>query len=306
MNRKQKYLLFLFLTGLFLACEDTIDPDLENGAPLLVVDAWVNNLPQTQTIELSSTQPYFENQLPPPLSDAQVVISDNQGSIFRFFENEAVPGSYEWSPDDLNQNLGEIGTQYQLEVTANGETYRAFSQLKRVPEVDTVTFRFEPDDLFFPEDSFLAEFWARDPVGAGDTYWIKTYKNGVLLNKPIEINIAYDAGFSEGGNFDGTIFIQPIRAAVNPIDEDENDEILAPYEMGDSIFVEIHSINRQAFTYLNEVALQTDRQGGFAELFATPIANVSTNLFNQDPNKKNDAVGFFNVAAISGKGNKLQ
>ena len=305
MNMNLKYLFFLFLIGLFLACEDTIDPDLENGPPLLVVDAWVNNLPQTQTIKLSSTQPYFENQLPPPLSNAQVVISNNQGNIFRFFENDDLPGTYQWDPDVLNQNLGEIGTQYQLEVITNGETYRAFSQLKRVPEVDTVTFRFEPDDLFFPEDAFLAEFWARDPVGAGDTYWIKTYKNGVLLNKPIEINIAYDAGFSEGGNFDGTIFIQPIRAAVNPIDEDENDEILAPYELGDSIYVEIHSINRQAFTYLNEVALQTDRQGGFAELFATPIANVSTNLVNQDPNKKNDVVGFFNVAAVSGKGNKL-
>ncbi|MGI9541670.1 MAG: DUF4249 family protein, partial [Cyclobacteriaceae bacterium] len=194
---------------------------------------------------------------------------------------------------------------YQLEVVTNEQTYRAFSQLKRVPELDSVFFRFEPDDLFFPEDSYLAEFWARDPAGAGDTYWIKTYKNGLLLNKPIEINIAYDAGFSEGGNFDGTIFIQPIRAGVNPIDEDENDEILPPYELGDSIYVEIHSINRQAFTYLNEVTLQTDRQGGFAELFATPISNVNTNLFNQDATKKNDVVGFFNVAAVSGKGNKL-
>ncbi|MGI9544267.1 MAG: DUF4249 family protein, partial [Cyclobacteriaceae bacterium] len=124
---KIKYLLFLCLSGLLLACEDTIDPNLENGAPLLVVDAWVNNLPQTQTIKLSSTQPYFENQLPPPLSDAQVVISDNQGNIFNFFENDDLPGSYEWYPDDLKQNLGAIGTQYQLEVVTNEQTYRAFS-----------------------------------------------------------------------------------------------------------------------------------------------------------------------------------
>jgi hypothetical protein len=53
------------------------------------------------------------------------------------------------------------------------------------------------------------------------------------------------------------------------------------------------------------VIIQTDRPGGFAELFSTPLANVSTNVTNLDPNGTK-AVGFFNVSAVSGLGKKLE
>ena len=64
-------------------------------------------------------------------------------------------------------------------------------------EIDSITFRFEKGNSFFP-DSYFGQLYARDFTGPGDTYWIKTWKNGTFLNKPNEINIAYDAGFSAG------------------------------------------------------------------------------------------------------------
>jgi hypothetical protein len=51
------------------------------------------------------------------------------------------------------------------------------------------------------------------------------------------------------------------------------------------------------------VAIQTDRPGGFAELFSTPLANVSTNITNANVNGSK-AVGFFNVSAVSSAGKK--
>ena len=54
--------------------------------------------------------------------------------------------------------------------------------------------------------AFIVSFFARDPFGAGDTYWIKTYKNGSFLNKPQELNIAYDAAFDGGSASDGIVF----------------------------------------------------------------------------------------------------
>jgi hypothetical protein len=125
-----------------------------------------------------------------------------------------------------------------------------------------------------------------------------------LLSKPSEINIAYDAGFSPGGSFDGITFIPPIRD-INPTDLDEDDQPLAPYEIGDSVYVEIHSITYQSFTFLSQVITQTDRPGGFGELFSTPLANVSTNIttVNSGPLK---AVGFFTVSAVEGLGKKLE
>jgi hypothetical protein len=173
----------------------------------------------------------------------------------------------------------------------------------RVPPIDSVTFFLEEDDLFQP-GSYLAEFWADDPAGTGDTYWIRAFKNGQILNKPSEISVAFDAGFSNGGNFDGITFIPPLRTSINPFEENENDEVVSPYIIGDSVYVELNSITEEAFNFLSEVRIQTDRPGGFSELFAAPIANVPTNIRNINVNGRT-ALGFFNVAAVSGAGKKL-
>jgi len=57
---------------------------------------------------------------------------------------------------------------------------------------------------------------------------------------------------------------------------------------------------------LNEVAIQTNRPGGFAELFAQPLANVSSNILVADESSETTkAIGFFNVSAVSSEGRKL-
>jgi hypothetical protein len=71
------------------------------------------------------------------------------------------------------------------------------------------------------------------------------------------------------------------------------------------VYVEIHSLSEASFTYLTQVAIQTDRPGGFAELFATPLANVSTNITNVNATGTK-VVGFFNVASVSGLGRKFR
>ena len=85
--------------------------------------------------------------------------------------------------------------------------------------------------------------------------------------------------------------------------EDENGDFQAPFLPGDSIYVELHSITNEAFFFLSEVQFQTDRPGGFAELFATPLSNVVTNIIPSDENA--EVVGFFNVSAVSGNGKRL-
>lgn len=288
---------------LSLACEDTIDVDLKEADAVLVVDAWINDKPEDQVIRLTMTQPYFQQSLPPGVSGATVVITDSEGKNFNFLEQS--PGEYVWSPSNADPSFGTVGHEYQLNIQLeDGDSYQSVTSMGRTAVVDSITFTYEEETAFFPE-SYVGQFWARDPVGAGDTYWIRTYKNGVLLNKPSEINIAFDAAFSEGSNFDGITFIEPIRQGINPIDQDEDDNFLPPFEIGDTVYVEVHSISNEAFYFLTEVAIQTDRPGGFGELFAQPLANVPTNIYPLE-NTSEKVVGFFNVAAVSRKGKKLE
>jgi Domain of unknown function (DUF4249) len=303
-QRNYKFWFLAFVVSAMVSCETIIDPDLEDAPPILVVDAWLNTQPGTQVIKLSQTQPYFDSGKPVGASGATIrVTNDTDGRAFLFAEDAGKKGLYQWNPATASELIGKTGDRFSLEINYGADQFVSTARLGRVPQIDSITYTFEEGNAFFP-DSYQAEFWASDPVGPGDTYWIKAYKNDTLLLKPSEINIAFDAGFTAGGNFDGVTFITPIRLAINPFDTDENDVFLSPYLPGDSVYVEIHSISPAAFNFLNEVVIQIDRPGGFSELFASPLANVSTNINNSNPNGKK-VVGFFNVGAISGAGKKL-
>ncbi len=291
----------LALSMILFSCEDVINPELEAASPVLVIDAWLNNSPGAQQIMLTSTQPYFENVLPPGVSGAEVTVADDQGNLYSFLETES--GVYVWTPVG-NETFGEIGLTYNLTVNVGNETYVSTSVMGRTPVIDSLTFFLEPAGQF-NDDQFQAEFWSTDPIEPNDAYWIKTFKNGEQLLKPGEIVTAYDAGFSKGGDFNGVPFIAPIRRAINPFDEDEDGTIKSPYIVGDSVYVQLQSITEAAFNFLNEMRIQTDRPGGFSELFATPLANVSTNIKNTNSNGAKVA-GFFNVGAVSGLGRKFK
>lgn len=291
----------VFVALAFMACEDVIHPTLESADPVYVVDAWITNRAEPQVIRLTRSQPYFENVLPPGVSGAVVTIEDNQGNVYTFTEGSET-GTYVWTPVG-NEVFGEVGLSYELTIIVNGETITSTTAMAGVPPVDSITFNKQEGTQFF-DDLYFAEFWATDLPEIGDAYWIKTYKNGQLLSKPSDINLAYDAAF-RGSDFSGVAFITPIRTAINAFDEEDDGTIKSPYVVGDSLYVEINSLSTNAFDFLNEVVLQTDRPGGFGELFSTPLANVSTNVTNTNP-AGTKAVGFFNVAAVSGLGRKFK
>jgi hypothetical protein len=304
-NKFSFYLLLVSLSCIILSCEDTVDPELEQAEPVLNIDAWINNKPDDQIIKLTWSIAYDDNEnLPRGIKGATVTVTDSNGKTFLFVEDtQKNNGSYVWSPSAQAENFGELGLSYMLTVTYDGETFQASSRMNEVPVIDSITYEYEDDNPFF-EEGYSAEFWSRDLTGEGNTYWIRTFKNDVELNKPSEINIAYDAGISVGFGNDGKIFLPPVRQGINPDEVDENDDPLAPYDLGDNIRVEIHSITLEAFNYWSEVMDNTDRQTGIGGLFSSPLTNVSTNITNNDVTGS-AVVGFFNVSSVSQKERKL-
>ncbi|MEM8564978.1 MAG: DUF4249 domain-containing protein [Bacteroidota bacterium] len=297
-----KKIIFIFLlTVTFYACEDPIDVNLNEVDAVLVVDAWLNDKPEVQVIKLSMTQPYFDSSLPPPVSDAIVTVNSSTGDTL-IFEEGSTPGDYLWDPATSTNGLGDIGTAYQLLIETNGETYTSQSAMNRVPGIDSIKFTFKEERNQFQPEGFYGEFLSTDFPGEGDTYWIKTFKNGIEQNRPFDLTIAFDAGFSQGGVIDGVVFIQPLQDSVNPLNEDL--DTVVPYEIGDSLYVEIHSITNEAFFFLQELQIQTQRDGGFDEIFAEPFENVPTNIVNLSDTGQ-EAIGYFNVAAVEGRGRRL-
>jgi hypothetical protein len=275
------FLMLLLLTG----CEDVIDLRVPTGTSQLVVDGWVTDQPGVQTIRLTRSTAYFDNAPAPAVTGATVTVTDDRGRVFRFLDSTN-QGVYTWRPTS-DSALGRVGGTYTLRVQSGTETYQATARLNRVPPIDSLTYYrdrlpVEPDNG--PQEGYLAQFFARDPVGPGDCYWIRTYRNGTYFNRPSDIVIAFDAGFSPGSPSDGLLFILPIRQAITR----------RLYDEGDTLRVELYSIPQEAFFFLLQVRDEAANGG----LFATAPSNIRTNVVNTNPTGPK-ALGFFGASAVS-------
>ena len=72
MRLATKYTLLIFGIATLWSCEDVIQVELPKSDPVVVIDAWINNKPETQRVEVLRTIPYFENSFLPGLSNAIV------------------------------------------------------------------------------------------------------------------------------------------------------------------------------------------------------------------------------------------
>jgi len=270
-------------------CEDVIEIDPQFSDSQIVVDAWITDESKDQVITLKESQQYFDNTDLAPISGASVIVTRNDGQELNFQEREA--GVYVWTPD-ADEKLGSEGDQFALEIIFNGTTLTAASTLNRVPPIDSITQELEENDAFL-EDGIYLEFISRDPEGLGDSYWIKSFKNGSFLADADQMNIAFDAGFDAGSQVDGIIFIPPIRTFINEFD---NDGVGLPWNVGDEARVEIHSLNLEAFNFL-EIARDQILNGDNG-IFALPLANTRTNISSSDQSGLSP-LGMFNVSAVS-------
>lgn len=287
-----KRLLLIYLTVFAIwACESPADVELSPSTPTLVVDAFINDQSAPQRIVLNFSQPFFENEPYRPASGATVIVNDDQSNSPLVFSETNTPGEYLWEPTNDRPTIGEVGTVFTLEIDYQGQLFTATTTIKRTTPIQEIQF-FEEEVPFSDEIEYQGRFSARDLPGLGDAYWVKTFWNDEFLGDPSELNIAFDAGLSPGGGIDGREFIIPIRAGINPTGEDE------AFELGDVVRVEIHSITREAYDYFIELQIQTDRPGGFAELFAQPLANLESNVCPlSDTNTQ--VLGFFSVSSVS-------
>lgn len=284
----QLSVVLLAIMGLS-GCEDVIDLKTESGPTQLVVDGWITNQPGTQTITLTWSSPYFDTNPIKPVLGAKVSVTDNLGKVYTFTDSEGT-GKYTWGKL-ATDTLGRIGGKYTLKVEHEQEVYTAKNEIKRVPKVDSIAYTHEtlpikPDKDKGQKTGFIVEFYARDFIGTGDTYWIKEVINGKTnVDKAEKISIAYDAAFGAGAPSDGLIFIQPLRRSIT------YDSL---YQAGNRVGVELHSITNEAFYFLQQVVEQSTNGG----IFATPIANIKSNVTNADPNGRK-ALGYFGASAVS-------
>ncbi|MGA0555921.1 DUF4249 domain-containing protein [Larkinella sp. VNQ87] len=282
-------LLGLLLLGM-TSCEDPIDINLQTGPSQLAVDGWLTDEPGPQTIKLTRTTGYFDAAQPPAALGATVIVADEDSVIHEFVDVKN-NGNYVWTPKN-GEKFGKIGKRYLLGIRYEGQEYYAISEMRRVPPVDSLVFREEKPNPLESRTAFQAEFYARDIPGGTDYYWIRTYRNDRRLDATSNIVVSYNGSFNGSADTDGLLFIQPIRQSIN---------IDSLYNRNDQIKVEVLSITPDAFYFFLQLSEQINNGG----LFASPPANVPTNIQNRNSSGPK-AVGFFGVSAMSSRTAKVE
>ncbi|MBK8614621.1 MAG: DUF4249 domain-containing protein [Flavobacteriales bacterium] len=131
----------LFCTALgalaFTACTKEIDLDLDDKSNKVVIEASVNEGTGPHTVRLSRSVAFDTPNDFPAISNATVVLSDDQGNSEQLIETS--PGMY--SSSTL---AGVQGRNYQLSTTVSGTTYTAQCRMPPAVPLDTVRI----DSLF--------------------------------------------------------------------------------------------------------------------------------------------------------------
>ncbi|GAB4009184.1 hypothetical protein GCM10028808_16940 [Spirosoma migulaei] len=282
----QRYYIFLALLIGVLGlngCTTVIDAKLDTGPIRLSVEGILTDQPGSQTITLTTTAPYFDNSTAPAATSATVTVSDDAGKTYQFVDPTNM-GKYVWQPAGKD-TLGHIGRSYQLTITYQGETYKASSKMNPVPPIDSIIFVKRKLNPLSKTEGYRAEFYATDFPNRVDYYRIRFFQNGELQNKPRNIITSQDGVFGSNSSVaDGLAFIVPIRRSVNP------DSL---YALNDVVKVEVHSLTQDAFTFWQQLRTQITNGG----LFATPPANVPTNIINTNVTGRT-ATGFFMTSAV--------
>ncbi len=275
----------LALAIVLSSCETVIDTGIDSAPTQLAVDAWLTDQPGEQQIRLTQTTNYFDNATPVPALSASVTVGDNTGRLFNFTDPDN-DGVYSWKPANARDTtrIGVIGRTYGLDIKYKGDSYIAFSQMPRIPNIDSLTFTKEKITPLSSEEGYKAQFYATDLAGSADYYYIRFYRNGQLQNRPQDISLAYDGAFRGSANTDGLMFIRPIRESINP------EKLFA---LNDSVRVELRALTIDGYAFWELLRRQLQNAG----LFATPPSNVPTNIRNQKTGGQ-AAVGYFMVSPV--------
>jgi len=262
----KKY-LYLICGLLLFSCEDVIDVDLNNAEPKLVIDAsinWFKNTPgNEQSIKLSLSAPYFDNEVP-PATGAEVRVIKSTDDVFIFTE-EGTSGIY-----TNNSFVAQLNETYSLEIIYQGEIYTATETLKSVVDIDFVEQNDEGG--FTGEETELKAFYT-DPEDEENFYFFE-FISDIPEIPSLEV---YDDEFTNGNQIFGFYTEEEL-------------------ESGDLVTIRNYGVSERFYEFMFILLQQNSEEGGGP--FETQPATVRGNCINET-NPDNFPLGYFRLSEVS-------
>ncbi|WP_452222987.1 DUF4249 domain-containing protein [Lacinutrix chionoecetis] len=258
--------LFYVLISLFIttSCQDVIEVEVPNAPPRLVIDASLNWFEATsgayQTIKLSLSAPFFNNQIP-QATGADVYVTDTQNTIYNFIDSNN-NGTYE-----CFTFIPQLNETYTINITYNNETYTGTETMKSVTQIDYVE---QNNEGGFTGDEIEIKAFYTDPADQ-ENYYFFEFKEEFETNPYLDV---YDDEFTNGN--------QIFAFYTNP-----------DTQVGNQIAIKNYGVSRQFYEFMFLLLQQTSEGGGGP--FEVQPATVRGNCVNIT-NPDNYPFGYFRVS----------
>ena len=251
------------------ACEQVVEIDFPDHEPRLVVEGWVYDNRDTQTVFLRNAIPYLETGTFPAETGAQVIVTTRTGDVVAYDETEA--GVYQGS------FRGVVGQEYTLAIkTQDGQRYVSEPQrLRPVAPLDSVYAVFK-DTTEVAAAGYYPAWDYTDPQGTNDYYRWKFYVNDTLQDRAQDILVLSDE-FIDGEAIVGAEFLD-----VNPL------------KKGETLTVEQLSLSQQALDFFLRIQRLSSDEDGLLDTSPDPAPTNMTNTTDA----QRYALGFFGASSV--------
>lgn len=258
---RKNIVALVFFAGLFLSgCEKVIEVELDNVAPVIVIDGGISDQNESQVVKISRTYNFTEPNKYNAVTGAKLVLTRPNGSLMDY--TEVSPGVYQ-----TTRMRGMPGATYKLDVTVDGKTYSANSTMPGRVMLDSLTFK--QFDFFGTVNTYIAVNYLDPELTQNQYRYILKIKG-----KTVEDMVNEDR-FNNGNKVSDAIFYE-----------------LEDLITGDSLHVEFQCIDRNVYRYFYSLG-QISGGNGPPVAPANPVSNFSNGalgIFNAHTSSKRTAV----------------
>ncbi|MBT2623545.1 MULTISPECIES: DUF4249 domain-containing protein [Chryseobacterium] len=257
---------FFIILSLFLlnSCEKEIDLDLADKSGNIVIEGNITDQPGPYIVRITKSVSFTQNNQYPAVTNAEVIVSDNTGQTETL--QYIGDGKYQ-----TNAFTGVSGRTYSLKIQAEGKQYTAQSTMPAAVDFEGLK---QDSFVFGGTTTFTLLPIFTDPIALGNRYLFTFTVN----NKPKKTFNVFSDNVNNGLPNQRPLFL--------PNDDgDDPDDVLVV--VGDTIHVEMQSIDNNVFTYYSAL-LQIMDDGGAGVTPANPPSNIN-----------NGALGYFSAHTLS-------
>lgn len=256
--------LSLFSFILFPGCQKVINIDLNEAAPKIVIEGFVNDRRGPYSVSITRSGSYFNQPVLASVSDAKVIISDDFGTTDSL--REVAQGIYITS-----KTRGIPGRTYTLKVISENIEYTGTSTMLSHVNIDSlklVKSEFQRFDLGTNDKNkinYEIHCFFKDP-SEKNYYRIRVLKNDSINTQSYRL---YDDQYTNG-------LVTELR--------------VSDAEAGNTYRIELLSIDKATYGYYRSLSALLNTNAFFGSTPANPDNNLS-----------NGALGYFGTAAVSSK-----